>query len=454
MYKATDDFAQTPNMLRSAAAPSLAALAAVCAPTALALNTGTDMNLSYKPIAGGMAGAAYTRVQEPSAAVFGNPATLTQLKGYRFELGASFMQPEVTNKQFSQGYVNRSDSVARNYILPDFAFTAEVAPGYVVGAGVTVNAGLGADYRKHPVNAGAGLGLGGAGVGGAATLPLNDELISFGANLAGAAEITDEFSLGAALTLGFGLAQLGTTGNTTGLQGLTGNFGGTTSSVHDISISGSFGATYRPIEDLTLSTSVKAPLEYHFSRILATTVNGYEQYQNVNIEQPLEVQFGLAGNPTKELLLEADAVWKNWSGSSLYQDVFQDQFLAVLGGQYSYDDWAFRLGYSYATPLLRDNPAGTIGGFQGIGTLPFNTAVPGVLNYNDLVKVVQTTLVPVVWQNTLTAGLGYKFTEHFRVDGFGAYAFQGTATRQTLALGTYQAAASQWTIGAGVNFNF
>jgi long-chain fatty acid transport protein len=203
-----------------------------------------------------------------------------------------------------------------------------------------------------------------------------------------------------------------------------------------------------------LSTSVKAPLDYHFSRILATTVNGYEQYQNVNIEQPLEVQFGLAGNPTEGLLLEADAVWKNWSSASLYQDAYQDQFLAVLGGQYSFEGWAFRLGYSYATPLLRDNPNGTLSGLQGIGTLPFNTAVPGVLNYNDLVKVVQTTLLPVVWQNTLTAGLGYQFTDHFRLDGFGAYAFQGTATRNTLALGTYQVNASQWTIGAGVNFSF
>ncbi|MFO1419068.1 MAG: outer membrane protein transport protein [Methylotetracoccus sp.] len=420
----------------------------------MALNTGTDMNLSYKPIAGGMAGAAYTRVQEPSAAVFGNPATLTQLKGYHFELGASFMQPEVVNRQYSQGYVNRSASVARNYILPDFAFTAEVAPGYVVGAGVAVNAGLGADYRKHPVNAGAGLGLGGAGVGGAATIPLNDELISFGANVAGAAQLTDELSLGAALTVGFGLAQLGSTGNTTGLQGLTGNFGGTTSSVHDISVSGAVGATYKPIDQLSLSTSVKAPLDYHFSRILATTVNGYEQYQNLNLEQPLEVEFGLAGNPTEELLLEADAVWKNWSGANAYKDLFQDQFLALLGAQYSYEGWSFRGGYSYATPLLRDNPSGTIGNFAGIGTLPFNTPVPGVLNYNDLVKVVQTTLVPVVWQHTLTAGLGYRFTESFRVDGFGAYSFEGTVTRNTLALGTYQTNASQWTIGAGVNFTF
>src|SRR5690606_19896595 len=67
----------------------LLAVGCTLSPVAFGLNTGTDLNLSLKPIAGGMAGAAYTRPQEVSSALFGNPATLTQFKGFNFGLGAA-----------------------------------------------------------------------------------------------------------------------------------------------------------------------------------------------------------------------------------------------------------------------------------------------------------------------------------------------------------------------------
>ena len=433
----------------------LLGLATLVTPSVQALDTGTDLNLSLKPIAGGMAGAAYTRPQEVSAALFGNPATLTQFKGFNFELGAALLEPGVSNYQTSGGYTNKSNSSAQNYIAPDVALSGEVSDGFVIGAGVALDSGLGADYRTRPINAGAGLGLGGAGAGGAATLPLNVELLSFSANLGAGYEITPDLSLGAALTVGFGLGQLGTSGNTTGLSGLTGNFGGTTSSVHDISTRGSLGLTYKLRPDITLGASFKTPLQYDYQNILSTTTTGGGQnYQSVKVSQPLEVTWGLAGNVTPKLLLEADATWKDWSGSSLYQDIYQNQFLAMLGGQFTEDKWQFRAGYSYATDILRNSPNGTISGLSGLGTLPLNTNVPGVLNKNDLVQVVQTTLGPVVWQHTVTAGLGYAFTPKFRLDAFGAYAFQGSANRNTLALGDYMVKADEWALGAGANFKF
>jgi long-chain fatty acid transport protein len=432
----------------------LLSLASAVSPGALALNSGTDLNLSLKPIAGGMAGAAYTKPQEVSAALFGNPATLTQFKGFNFGLGAAILEPDVDNYQSNNGFTNHSHSLAQNYIAPDVALGAEIAPGFVLGAGVAVDSGLGADYRTQPINAGAGLGLGGAGAGGAATLPLLVELLSFSANLGAAYEVTPDLSLGAALTVGFGLGQFGTSGSTTGLAGLTGDFGGTTSSVHDISIRGSLGATYRLTEDVKLGLSLKTPLQYHYQNVLATTINGHQVYQDVKLEQPFEVTWGAAANVTPNLLLEADVAWKNWSQSSLYKDVYKDQFLAMLGGQYSLGNWQFRTGYSYASKLLRDNPNGTVGGFGGVGTLPLDTGVPGVLDHNDIIKVVQTTLGPVVWEHTATAGLGYAFSPKFRLDAFAAYAFEGSAERSTLALGDYRVTGSEWSLGAGANFRF
>jgi len=285
-------------------------------------------------------------------------------------------------------------------------------------------------------------------------LPLDVELLSFSANVGTAYELTPKLSLGAALTVGFGLGQFGTVGNTTGLGGLSGDFGGTTSSVHNISVRGAFGATYQLTQDVKIGASVKTPLEYNYRNVLSTTVGGAQEYQSVKVEQPLEATWGIAANPTPNLLLEADVAWKNWSQSSLYKDVYDDQFLAMFGGQYNLGNWQFRTGYSYATEVLRDEPNGTVGGFKGVGSLPLDTRVPGVLNNNDLVKVVQTTLAPVVWQHTATAGLGYAFSPKFRLDAFAAYAFEGSASRSTLALGEYAVNVSEWALGAGANFKF
>lgn len=451
-------YGKPPHPRRPALPPGwgLAVLAAGAAvsPLAQALNTGTDLDLSLKAIAGGMAGAAFVRPQEVSAALFGNPATLTQFKGMNAGVGAAILEPVVTNTQTSQGYSHESPSEAGNYVAPDFAIGGEVADGVVLAGGVEVDSGLGADYRTHPISAGAGLGLGGSGPGGAATLPLLVEYLSFSANVGGAVEITPELSLGAALTVGVGFGQLGTSGTTSGLAGLSGDFGGTTSSVHNISARGSAGLSYRINPTVTFGASFKTPLEYNFHNVLSTTVGGSQAYQAAKLEQPWEVQWGFAATPIPELLVEVDGLWKNWSNAALYKDVWDDQFLALLGAQYSLDQWQLRLGYSYATALLRDNPNGTLAGFQGLGTLPLDTAVPGVLNQNDLVRVVQTTLVPVVWQNTVTAGVGYAFTPKFRLDFFGAYAFQGNASRSTLALGNYSVDASEWALGGGANFKF
>ncbi|CAL1238918.1 OmpP1/FadL family transporter [Candidatus Methylocalor cossyra] len=449
-------FPFSPNAGQPHWGPGLwAALALVtAAPAVHGLNAGTDLDLSLQPIAGGMAGAAFTRPQEVAAALFGNPATLAGFKGFHFELGAALLEPEVDNYQSNRGYLHHSYSLAQNYVAPTFALSGEVQPGLVLGAGIGVDSGLGADYRTHPINGGAGLGLGGSGPGGAATLPLLVELLSFSANLGAAYALTPDLALGAALTVGVGFGQFGTSGSTTGLAGLSGDFGGTTASVHDISLRGSLGASYRLTPGLTLSASFKTPLQYHYRNVLATTVEGSQQYQSVKVEQPLEVAFGFAAEPTQEWLVEADAVWKNWSEAALYRDVWRDQFLALLGGQYRAGDWQFRAGYGYATPILRDSPNGTVGGFRGLGTLPLDTAVPGVLARNDLIKVVQTTLGPVIWQHTLTAGLGYAFTPKFRLDAFAAYAFQESASRDTLALGHYRVEGSEWALGAGANFKF
>ena len=411
-----------------------------------ASNTGTDLNLSAKARAGGMAGAAYTMPQEASAAIFGNPATLTQFKGTNANFGASLLLISSVDIETSSNInalggkqSSRSHSDADNYVLPDFGLTLQVSPNLVIGTGLEVDAGVGADYRDDPIN------LVGAGL---ITLPLNIELISFNANLAAAYQASEKLSVGAAVTVGFGLLQLGTTGPTTGLSNLLGSnasgtpfvadgsanlgiddFGGTTSSVHDIGFGTSLGAVYQLNNNVALSLAAKSEVQYNFNNLAYQDTSNFAfggqpgKYQNLTLEQPAEIIAGIALNDvfSPGLLIEADIVWKNWSNAATYQDIFDDQFMLLLGAQYKSGDWTYRAGYSYVESYWKKNPTSTLDQLTGLGSLPMGDTGGGPFG-NDINKLAQATLVPIIWEHTITAGIGYAITDAISIDAYASYA--------------------------------
>jgi len=396
----------------------------VASTSAMAISTGTDLNLSGKARAGGMAGAAYTAPQEASAAVFGNPATLTQFKGINLNFGASFLSlaaidVKTVNENGAAGGAldGKAHSDADNYIVPDFGLTIQVSPNLVLGTGLEVDAGLGADYRDDPV---------------ANTFPLTVEVISFNANFAAAYKVSEDLSIGGALTTGFALAQLGTTGSNATAAGFGLADAGylPTASVHDIGFGGSLGSVYTLSEGVTVSATWKSEVQYHFKNILANTVTN-SGHQTLTLEQPQEVILGVAFDDVLApgLLVEADIVWKNWSQAETYDDAYEDQFLFLLGAQYEMGDLTFRAGYSYAENILKsDNTTHeTLDGLElGNG---------GVASSQNVVELAQMTLLPVIWNHTVTAGIGYKVTDAVSLDAYAAYAFTEEASRDLELLG-------------------
>lgn len=422
---------------------------------AQAISTGTDFNLSAKARAGGMGGAAYTMPQEASAAVFGNPATMTQFKGINMNFGASLLTIDLTSEDKLTG--NKHTSDADNYIIPDFGLTLQVSPNLVIGTGLEVDAGLGADYRDDPI-------LEGIVVPGG--LNLEVELISFNANLAAAYKVTDQWSVGSAITIGFGMLQVGDNGGELG-EALGGVTSGSNSSVHDVGFGLSLGTTYEIQDGIMTSLAVKSPVKYSFknvsngkdlgapgSSILGNDSSlGGTDFQDTELAQPLEVILGVAFDNVMApgLLVEADVIWKNWSDAEFYQDLWDDQILIALGAQYETGDWTYRAGYSWADDIILSNPKG-----NNVGDLTH--ASPGVPFTPDAKKIVQMSLAPVIWQHTVTTGIGYNFTESVSVDAYVAYAFGETDEQSfegvlgDLGLEGQKAdAKSEVLIGAGIN---
>jgi long-chain fatty acid transport protein len=423
---------------------------------AFALNTGTDTDLSLAPAAGGMAGAAFTRPLEPAGAVFGNPATLSQFPGTQFQIAASFLVPKVDVSQSGAGGTASSSSSANDYVIPTTAVTVEVGNGWFAGGGIGVNAGVGADYRTDPITL-PSLTTNTAVTG----LPLVDELISFNANLALAKQVTSQTSIGAAVTIGFGLAQLGTTGPSGSFAGIIPQFDGTSASVHAVGVGGSLGITHQLTPSVLLSASAKIPPKYNFKNILYQSAVPPIGWQNLAIAQPLQLSVGAAIDVSPNWLVEGDVLWKDWANASSYEDVYKNQYVILLGTQFKAGPWSLRFGYSYASDILRNVPNDTLGGLRGLGSIPLGAA-SGPLG-TEVLKLVQMTLVPVVWKNTLTAGTGFDLTSHVRVDAFGAYALQASASRTTsigaaLVPGAgpedYGVKASEWAFGAGFQFKY
>ena len=489
-------FQKTPLALGVAAGMAML----VASTGAQAISTGTDLNLSAHAAAGGMAGAAYTRPQEISAAVAGNPATLTQFPGVNFNFGAALISitdvntvTDTTLDTVLGPVTGKGDhhSDADNYIVPTLGLSLQVSPNLFLGVGLEADAGLGSDFRDDPLELFGGtfkdvqdLGLGGPDtipgnltpLDGPVAAPLLVEVISFNANFAAAYKVTDRLSLGGALTLGFGLAQLGTAGPTTGFDtvsdlvvdglaaglggvanngtletGVLSNWGGSTSSVHDIGFGWTLGSTYIVTDGITTSLTVKSPLEYKFKNIIyadpATTGgalvpgNAVDGWQHLDIEQPLEIIAGVAFEDVlvPNLLVELDVIWKNWGDADAYEDAYDDQFLVALGAQYTTGNWQLRAGYSWADEILKDTPNSTLGKLTGLGNLPLGEGAAaldvatgaGVVEplATDFVEIVQMSLLPVIWEHTFTAGVGYSFTDAVRVDAFVAYALPEKESR-------------------------
>ncbi|HIL93067.1 MAG TPA: long-chain fatty acid transport protein [Cycloclasticus sp.] len=510
-------FNKTPLALGVAAGMAML----VASTGAQAGSTGTDLNLSAHTIAGGMAGAAYTRPQEASAAVFGNPATLTQFPGVNVNFGATLISLESLEVETDTSWLASEavlgagatieghdvhQSAADNYIVPTLGITLQVSPNLTLGLGLEADAGLGADYRNDPLelfggalyNAQQAFGAGDSDVGAAAlglNIPLNGpvaaplvvEVISFNANLAAGYKVTPALSLGGSLTIGFGLAQLGTAGPTTGFDtvsdlvidglvggthdgvlesgaaaggmlGLTGpqegilsNWGGSTSSVHDISFGWTLGSTYLVADGITTSLTVKSGVEYKFKDIIygdpVGTGGGFvpgssaDGWQHLDVEQPLEVIAGVAFEDVlaEGLLVELDVIWKNWGDADAYQDAYEDQFLVALGAQYSTGAWSYRAGYSYAEDILKDTPNSTLGQLYGLGNLPLGdgaavldtvAAVPIVEALaTDFIDIVQMSLLPVLYTHTVTAGIGYDFTDAVSANAFVSYSLPEEESR-------------------------
>ena len=410
----------------------VAALTALFIPVTQATTFGTDVNNSALPATGGMGGASVARTIEGAAAVFGNPANLTQYKeGTTFTFGATFFDPKI-EVEHAGGLLGATQpwsgsSNADKYLIPTIAVTQGMGglglENLVLGLGLTAT-GAGSDFRDSPNSLGA-----------------NGEVIIFMANVGAGYQVTDNLSLGLMATIGNGYAQASLNGNS--------------SSAHNFGFRGTLGATYN-MGATSFGAYYRSPLkitydDYIFNGPVATSP-GEDQYWSDAWQQPQEFAVGISNNSLMggDLLISADVIHKDYSSADFYTDFFRDQTVFALGGQLTTGKAQWRLGYTYARSPLKENlNAGQI----GIGnnyTIGFPTTAGQIPVTGAVVEFFQATNAGAIWEQSFSAGIGYQVLPMLRVDAHGAFAPSETDNVGPLN----KVKASNWQAGVGFTWAF
>ncbi len=408
----------------------VAAITALFIPVAQATTYGTDVNNSALPATGGMAGASIARTVEGAAAVFGNPANLTQYKeGTTFSFGATFFDPEikVDHDGSTTGTAWSGTSNADKYLIPTIAVTQGMGglglENLVLGLGLSAT-GAGSDFRDVPGSLGA-----------------NGEVIIFLANVGAGYQLTENLSIGAMATIGNGYAQASLNTNS--------------SSAHNFGFRGTLGATYN-MGATSFGGYYRSPLKIHYEDYIDNggipTSPGNDTYWSDYWQQPQEFAIGIANNSLMggDLQINADIIHKDYSSADFYKDFFRDQTVFALGGQLTTGKAQWRLGYSYARSPLKNikDPSALIGignnftiGAPGGGQIPVTGAV---------VEYFQATNAGAVWEDSISAGFGYQLLPTLRVDTHAAFAL----SRDEQVGAANKVDAQAWQAGLGFTWSF
>lgn len=402
-------------MLRRGGWVVICVLLALSGKVAKAQTFGVELQNNLMPASGGMAGTSISRPQDLQSAVNANPSTLRQYQGTQFSFGGAWAD---ANYNVSQpvplpgiGVTPfNATSAQPGALLGNIGLTQSLdAMGLpaTLGVGLISNAGLGVDFRGVPQSNGTSAQL------------LNLQMVA-GAGY----DVTEKLSLGASFQLGTAYLD----GPFTALGGMATAYGprGTVGANYFLTPETSLGIYYQTHQHFDFHDAVQFPVGPAF---------------NVPMDLPANVGLGVANSSLMngKLLLAMDVLYKQWSQSDLFRQIYNDQWVYQFGAQYSLTPRTrLRIGYAYNQNPMKSASASSVDGI----TLP--DGIPGT-------RYIQGQFAAIT-QNRLTVGIGVRdvLLPGMDFDVFAGYAF---AASDTLATTTVSINDAYW-VGAGMTWRF
>ncbi len=341
--------------------------------TALYATDGDEL-IGVGPCSRTMGGVGIASSSDAVTSIFGNPATLTTLNGFRFDFASTILMPRVRARVASPpppaGVGNWSGESRHDYFpIPAIGLRVPVSEDWCFGLGALGIAGMGVDYRNQdPMGTNTNLSI----LQIVPALAFKHKNLSFGAGLDMDYQAAD-FGGGNSHDFGLG-AQLGTLYE-------TGEF--------------AFGAVYRTAQPIT------------HRRISDFDLNG--SFDDLELMLPQKAGFGVAYKPSSRFRIETDAQWIDWAGADGYKDFdWKSQWVFAVGAEYEVNKkLKLRMGYNYGRNAVKDhdgwNPAGTTN-VQGTQMSTFGYEYFRIVGF------------PAIVEHHVTLGLGCRLSDNFSLN--------------------------------------
>jgi long-chain fatty acid transport protein len=362
-----------------------------------------------------MAGTSLARPQDVPSSIFGNPSTLAQFHGTHFTMGGGWVEgyPTVTHDGFLDNAAGYSvTSRTQGMLAPAIGVAQDLRPlglPGTLGLGFTSQSGLGAEFR-------------GLAPAGSYANDISSEYMVLGLNLGAGVELTERLSVGAAMTLGTGIEQLGL------VQ--------TSAMVHAYGLRGAVGVDYDLTDATTLAAFYQSKLGFNFPNAFRLP-NG--TYRGLHIQQPDTIGFGIANRRLLDgdLLLACDVYYKLWESADMYRDIFVNQWALSTGAQLTRGKMKYRLGYSYNTNPINHNVG------DRLSTLPVAQAA---------VEFFQAATSAVINQHRISGGFG---CENFLLQGLDLDFFAGGLLNASDNFGDHtRASVAVYYLGMGLTWRY
>ena len=188
-----------------------------------------------------------------------------------------------------------------------------------------------------------------------------------------------------------------------------------------------------------------------------------DHLDDLTLEQPWELAFGLAYDISDKATLTADYRYIAWGLAEGYSDFgWENQHVFALGAEYKADGYSLRFGYNYA-----ESPITQVAGETG----SFLTNVQGHYIFDQALSMLNMVGFPAITTTHFTAGFGYQITDDMDLDMAVMYAPESTHERSGSLLPLdadvtglpadftffdyeYRTQMQQLSLSAGLNYRF
>lgn len=349
-----------------------------------------DNLIGIGPVSRTMGGVGVAAPQDAVTALFANPAAISTSQA---DFSATILDAKVRGKLDLSGMgigVAEEVSKMKPFFIPAVGITSSISDRVRFGIGAFGVSGMGVDYKD--------------------TSPLFNDLFVKLEVLkvvpAIAYVINDNISIGGSINFSYSNFDLG--------SGSAHNFS---------SIGAQVGVLYKR-GILSVGASYFTPLKVEHKNVFDLDLDG--TLDDIDLEAPQGIVFGIAVEPVENLLLEVNTRWYNWADAEGYKDYdWKNQWVFAVGAQYRpISRLALRSGFNYGRSPVKEH-----NGFDPFGATNVQGKAVPTINY----EVLRIIGAPLIVEKHIAVGIGYDVTERMTVNLGYAHGFEETISETSLA---------------------